>query len=283
MSYSLACAVATGGKALGVFQASQGEVLYLALEDSQRRLQARLSKLSAGDDGSVSSKLMLSCDIPRFDEGGLKTLEHWLDAHPECRLVIIDTLGRFSPEPNGKMNAYDNDYRVLAQMQKLAITRQIALVFITHLRKQTSSDPIEQVMGSTGITGAADAIWLLKRGRGEVNGTLIITGRDVEEQELAVQLNKDTCHWVALGDAVKYALGNERLEVFEYLGAASKPVGPKEVAQALGRKEGNIKNLMHRMHQAGQISKSDRGKYFVLNPADYFDDFVPEIQTSTEC
>src|SRR5262245_55147261 len=37
----IAYAVSTGGKALGVFQVSPGQVLYLALEDGLRRLQQR--------------------------------------------------------------------------------------------------------------------------------------------------------------------------------------------------------------------------------------------------
>lgn len=282
MAYSLACAVASGGRALASYPSRQGVVLYLALEDNQRRLQERLNRLAAGENRLASEHLLLSCDIPRFDNGGLQALEKWLDDHPECRMVIIDTLGRFSPAPNGKMNAYDNDCRALGPMQKLAITRQIALVLVTHLRKQSSSDALERVMGSTGITGAADAIWLLKRGRGEGNGILTVTGRDVEEQELAVQFEKATCQWTVLGDAEKYQLDKKRQEILNCLEQATEPVGPKEMAEALGRKEVNIKNLMRKMHQSGQIGKVSRGEYVALKINDDFGYLRPESHANTE-
>jgi hypothetical protein len=281
MAFSLCIAVATGTKALGNFPARKGLVLYLALEDNQRRLRDRLHKLSNGDDQLISTQLLLSSDILRFDKGGLKALDDWLLSHPECRLVIIDTLGRFSPSPDKKMNAYDNDYRVLAAMQKLAHSRGIALVFITHLRKQHSNDPYEQVTGSTGITGAADAIWLLTRGRGDSTGILRITGRDVEEKELAVHFDKATCQWSALGDAERIQLGRERQEIIECLEQSDEPMGPKEVAQAIGRKEGNIKNLMRKMYQGRQIGKTNRGKYCAARDIDYFGDFEPETHAST--
>ena len=40
-----AIAVATGGYALGSIKVDEGDVLYLALEDNERRLQSRLKKL----------------------------------------------------------------------------------------------------------------------------------------------------------------------------------------------------------------------------------------------
>ena len=41
----LATAVASGGYALGSIKCEQGSVLYLALEDNERRLQSRISQL----------------------------------------------------------------------------------------------------------------------------------------------------------------------------------------------------------------------------------------------
>ncbi len=49
MAYGLAIVVAAGGKAFGVIDTAPGPVLYLALEDTPRRLQARMRILLAGD------------------------------------------------------------------------------------------------------------------------------------------------------------------------------------------------------------------------------------------
>jgi RecA-family ATPase len=40
LALSVAFAVAAGGVALGTYPVAQGEVLYLALEDNERRLQS---------------------------------------------------------------------------------------------------------------------------------------------------------------------------------------------------------------------------------------------------
>jgi hypothetical protein len=74
-------------------------------------------------------------------------------------------------------------------------------VTIHHMRKQGSSDPFEKISGSTGITGVADASWILERGRRESEGTILITGRDVEEKRLVVQFC--SCQWYYQGDAEK--------------------------------------------------------------------------------
>ena len=68
--------------------------------------------------------------------------------------------------------------------------KQIAIVLITHLRKMKSDDPFEQIMGSTGMTGIADAAWVMKRGRCDSEATLLITGRDTEEREIASSSTK---------------------------------------------------------------------------------------------
>lgn len=270
LAFGLALSVAAGGKALGGYSANQGQVLYLALEDSQRRLQHRLMKLTDEKPNTNLENLSFSDFINRYDQGGRRELERWLAEHPNCLLVIIDTLARFTPAPNGRMNAYDNDSRVLSDIQKLALEKKIALVLITHLRKQTTNDPLEQVMGSMGVTGTADAIWLLKRHRGSREGKLHILGRDIEEQELAVEFETETCQWKTLGNAARHQLGKQRKQILEYLEQAKEPVGPKEVAQALGLKEGNVKNLMRKMHLSGQIYKKDRGKYLAMTPNDDF-------------
>src|SRR6266540_3999994 len=48
MALGLSIAVAAGGRALSAVQVERGEALYLALEDSPRRLQSRLRMLLAG-------------------------------------------------------------------------------------------------------------------------------------------------------------------------------------------------------------------------------------------
>jgi hypothetical protein len=65
-------AVATGGVALGSIEVEQGDVLYLALEDNERRLQSRLNQLLPC--GTRPGRLFIERACPRVDDGLLDDL-----------------------------------------------------------------------------------------------------------------------------------------------------------------------------------------------------------------
>lgn len=266
LALNVACAIANGGTALGSFATTQGEAIYFALEDNQRRIRERLDKLRAAGVAVDSENLLVSCSLPAFNAGGLQEIENGLEEHPECRLVIIDTLQKFAPPPRGTRNAYENDYAYLAKLQELALRRRTAIIGMTHMRKrEAANDPFEQVMGSTGVTGVADTVWLLKRVRGGLSGRLTITGRDVEERELSAEFNSEACQWsVGGGQSCALATGVERLAIIELLESSNQPMTPKMVAQRLGRDENNVKALLSKMYRQGQISKESRGKYTAI-------------------
>ena len=71
MALDWAIAVVTGGLALGRLPVEQGEVLYLALEDSDRRMQKRLGKLLS--DGMSPKGLYIRTrtdGFPLLEQGG---------------------------------------------------------------------------------------------------------------------------------------------------------------------------------------------------------------------
>lgn len=69
LALGLAVAVATGGKALGTIDVTTGAALYLALEDTPRRLQARLRKVLANDPAPDNLTLTPAC--PALPAGGV--------------------------------------------------------------------------------------------------------------------------------------------------------------------------------------------------------------------
>ena len=63
-------------------------------------------------------------------------------------------------------------------------------MLVHHLRKlQDSDDPFNDASGSTGIIGAADTNFILRRKRSGNAAALLVSGRDVEYQELTLQFN----------------------------------------------------------------------------------------------
>ena len=72
----------------------KGAVLYLALEDSERRLQDRIAQMLG--QGSVwPNNLFFETSWPRLDADGLPRLRDWIEATPEARLIVIDVFQKF--------------------------------------------------------------------------------------------------------------------------------------------------------------------------------------------
>lgn len=254
----LCIAVASGGMALGARSVERGEVLYLALEDNERRLQKRISKMLGGDD--VPDGLHMQTEWSRVDEGGAEALESWLEAHPDARLVVVDVLQRVRPRA-GNSNVYEADYEAIRHLQPLAATFGVGVVVVHHTRKMAATDPLDEISGSLGLSGAADGTLILKRDRGRGDAYLHVDGRDIEEPaELALTWNADTAGWTLAGDAEEFRLSNERAEIVRVLEEDSGPMTPTEVADALGKKPNAVKQRLWRMSKDGQVS-ADGGRY----------------------
>ena len=60
---------------------------------------------------------------------------------------------------------------------------KISLLLVHHLRKQGDSDPLNKLSGTTGISGAMDAVFILDVSKRHARGaTLFCTGRDIESR-----------------------------------------------------------------------------------------------------
>jgi hypothetical protein len=260
LALDLCRTLAFGGDAMNRKHVESGEALYLALEDSERRLQDRFVKISQEKERCSEALHFATC-IERADQGGMEALNRWLDGHPGCRLVVIDTLQRFRERSNSGRETYASDYAAMEPLQAMAIQRRLAVVLIHHTRKAEASDPFDKVSGTNALMGASDCTWLLERARGEADGKLIVTGRDVEEQELALRFDPADCRWTVIGNALEVASSREEREILDLLKASDEPLSPKDVQEELGISDSAAKMRLRRMYQAGKIAQVSRGKY----------------------
>lgn len=261
LALSLCVATASAGHALGKIPVERGEALYVALEDTPRRLQSRLGMMLNGEPAPEG--LHLATQWQRLGEGGLEQLENWLLGWPKCRLIIIDTLQRLRPPQQGNRGLYEQDYNTLVYLKSLADQCGVAIAVVHHLRKGSSDDPLEEVSGTTGLTGAADTIWTLRRDRGCMDATLFTTGRDIDEAETALRFDKSLGLWTLLGNAEEYRTTHERHQVIEVLRQVGEPMRPKEIAEALGKTSGSVRILLTRLIDEGSIKKTGYGRYAI--------------------
>jgi hypothetical protein len=264
MVLGLGIAVATGGVALGTKLVEQGEVLYLALEDNERRIQNRLNKLLASRP--APSNLHITNEWPRLDEGGADLLDDWVAVHPNTRLVIADTLAMLKPRANGRRTQYDEDREVVSPLAPIAADHNIALVPIHHLREAESDDPLDMIHGSAGLTGGVDGALVLKRKRGQADAYLHVDGRDIENPaELALKWDADTVSWTVMGDAEEYRRSETRLKIHKALEEADEPLGAKDIAELTDLPENTVRQRLYQMSKDGEVKVVSRGLYEVHN------------------
>lgn len=166
----------------------QGAVLYLCLEDTYARVKKRLWKLT--DEANDSFYLANSAATIR--DGLAEQIEYFVITHPELKLVFIDTFQKVR-SPSGD-SIYAADYGDFSALKAVADKHSLAMMVVHHTRKMADEDIMNTVSGSSGITGSADSIWVLKRAsRGIGDATLTVTGRDVEFRELNLALRD--CRW----------------------------------------------------------------------------------------
>jgi hypothetical protein len=253
--------IALGTPVLRNLPIQQGETLYLALEDSQRRMQERQARLIG--DRLSSNAFQIATSWPRMGEGGIEALEDWLDNHV-VRLVVIDTFKRFRPKEQKVQRLYDLDYDAIAPLAELAARRNVAVVLVFHTNKLDPSDPIDLMSGTLGLSGAADGVLVLKRERGQADASLFVTGRDVEEQDLALKWERDDPFgWALLGQASDFRRSKERQEILDVV-KTMPGMTPTEIANATQRKLGTVKYLLFVMVRDEEIRNRD-GHYYLLD------------------
>jgi hypothetical protein len=254
-------AVASGGQAFGNIKCEPGDVLYLALEDTERRLHGRLKAVLQG--APAPSRLTIATQWRRADDGGLADIKLWLAAHPQARLVAIDTLALVRGKPTKDQGVYAADYEAISAFKMVADEFGVPIVLVHHRRKESSSDPLASVSGTQGLTGSADTIIVLNREPKEAHGMLYVRGRDVSEDEIALQFDNDTGRWLNLGAAQDFRRSEERRAVIRLLAGNVDPMSPTDIAEGLGKKAGTIRMLLSKMHKAGEVQRLPNFKYYV--------------------
>lgn len=247
--------VASGGKVLGIEVAAH-DVLYMALEDKIADMKQRLQKLLGS--APAPDRLKIIFQWAPLGKGGLENLEEWLVKNPETRLVMIDILGKICDLNQGN---YKADYEIISKFKYIAARYNIAIVLVHHLRKTGARDEFDQVSGSTGLTGAVDTIVRLNRKRLQPAATLLISGRNQKEVELALRFDEATGIWERQEQTEENHLTPERHEIVELLKKAPDPLRLQDIAQALGKKRANVGNLMNKLIKQGIAEKISYGRY----------------------
>lgn len=267
LAYSTAIAIATGGKVLGV-DCEPGDVLHYSLEDNFRRAKSRILTLMPPRLGSKRpslERLTIRTDAPTMDRGFMREVTDWHSRVENPRLLIVDTHAKIKEQRKGNQDPYLADYSAIAPLQEFSGEHGLTTILVTHLRKMgaESGDPIDQISGTVGITGAADMIMVLDRN--EKGASLYGRGRDAPEYEVAMQF--DSGHWNVLGDADEVARSQQRTSILDALQERGEAMSPADIAKATGMKSGSVSHLLAKMAKDGLVQKYGYGAWYPVRRA----------------
>ena len=183
------CLKISQGEPIWGLPTSKTNVIYLALEDREWRVQQRMQELT--DEPPKNLHFGFSCGKLGTElEDQILAL---LKEYPATGLLFIDTLQMVRDNVSSRVNAYAQDYRDLSALKKIADDHNMCIFLVHHNRKEhDGSNVFNDMTGSTGIMGVADTCMVLrKEDRFGNDAVLSITGRDIEEKRLKLTMRKN--------------------------------------------------------------------------------------------
>lgn len=259
----MSLAMAVGRLAFRRFPTKQQRVLYISLEDGERRLQTRLLKIQPNLTHPGGLDFLYA--FPKLGAGALEALTHYATTYG-C--IIVDVIGRILPEVqtvHKSMSEYQLYTDLFGQLQTFSNDQHIALVLIDHVRKASSDDVYDTIMGSQGKWGTADIGLVYERKGEEKDALLHVAGREIEEQRFIMSLIDG--HLECLGKGELYELDAEQNRIIMILAEERRPMAIPELMKAMGiegeRHYMRFRQVMARLYAEDRIGRTKRGLYRV--------------------
>ncbi len=276
-----ALAVARGEKFLG-YRTTKGKVLLISLEDTFNRLQKRIVQVCP-DTSRIPDNLDLTVEFPRLDSEGLACLDKQIKENGYS-LVILDTWGKTKPNGQAKRseNAYETDVRLVSEVKKLADKYGISILLVHHLKKGggASTDWLESLSGSMGLSATVDGLLALERERGSDIGILKRSGRDLEDDE-DIGLNWLAPCWEFNGSAVQMKLNATKQKILTCIEKASEPVKPVYIATDTGINANTVRYHLSKMLQEGLIAITSDSKYQIPSKKEIINNDDDDVFTNS--
>lgn len=235
------------------------EVVYLASEDNDPRLQSRLSALCPFPPPDIHFIAGLSCERPLPKGQAAHAFIRALKAkYPAMKCLVVDTLAsiRAAPASKTKKDEYTLSEEEFSGLRKLAHDLNLSIIVVHHTRKAKEGDasPVETILGSQGIAATVETIMVMKPEIGSQDVGLYITGKDVEQQELVLPWQSPGFGWPQ--DMVEGRLGTFQQKCLEYVRAHPRCT-QAAIVEHLNCDKGQLSAAVNKMITSGLISRRE--------------------------
>jgi RecA-family ATPase len=256
LARQIAEAVGIGGDVFGS-PCETGRTTFLSLEEGPRLFKRKLEIMKMHPDAAESLDLFWTW---RQGLAGCEDLITHIKERPETRFVVVDVFAKFRQPPDKATTPYQADYDAMTGLSNVAKQFPgLAILVNHHLRKMRSLDPMDDISGTYGLTGAIDAFLVLRRqGSG---GCLHAGGRLWDRDENDYELGRKDQRWVLQGvsdgltDGEKFALN---------MVTKAGGMGPSELAKALDCSRQTAFERLNSLLGKGKLDKRI-GVYYPIN------------------
>ena len=176
---AMCLAVAKGEDFVG-YRTKQCSTLYLDLETSEAIQKKRLIKALKGKE--VPKNFYLETETDAINNGFVEQIEAYLQQDPNIGLVVVDVFQIIrSPAKNMKETEYEHAYRDITPLNELAQKHHISIILVCHDRKSVDpDDPFSNILGSTGLQGAATQMIVMFRKRKDDPVHISVKGKTID-------------------------------------------------------------------------------------------------------
>lgn len=267
LALQLALSVTSGGYFLGQ-KIEQGSVLYLALEDSKRRMQERMKAQGWTVDAAQNMTVLTLDDFRKHIgflhyRGNSEKLYTIVD-QGKFRLVVVDTMSRaFSGLRD--LDKAEVVTPVLSPLQEAAISQNFLYLFLDHHAKPKgfNPNPVDDLMASTAKSAVADTLAGLYRDEQGFK-KLMVTGRDMEETTSVLKWDRVTGCFQAVKDyAAELGLTVNEGKIYTWLKENGRGK-QTDIAAAVGIAASNLSPILKRLVSREVIGlDAETGVYYV--------------------
>jgi DNA-binding transcriptional ArsR family regulator len=258
MALQLSQDIASGAPFLGK-ATKRGAVIYMALEDGERRLKQRLEKQQTKRGLPITYIWEFK---PLNSNAGFDDLTELVKAKQPI-LVVIDTLAaaktRYLDE-NKAGDAAD----LFNRLHKLATAESCVILIVAHHGKASYGDPGFDIRGSSAISGATDTnLGLYKNSDGTIE--LKAEGRDIGEVDLRIAFDSEaTWRWQCQGDDRDIRRVESEDKILDAISMLGPKVDVATIANEINIARPTVSTHLKRLRNEGKVNyettKTGRGR-----------------------